>query len=219
MPGKTSANVIFGQPVGIDRDHPDFWPLYLGSFILGGNFSARLMQTVRDRDGLTYGIGSSLAGIDDHLDGSFTVMATFAPSVIDRGVASTVEQLKLWATKGITAQELEDKKQTVTGTYKVRLATCDGLASTILTNSQRGKPLSYIDEFPKIINSITCEFVARNIFVRSCSESNAPILCPPVEDVRRAMQRIDVEKLTVVKAGSIATPAAVDGTAADGAKL
>jgi zinc protease len=145
MPGKTSSNVSFGQAIGIDRNHPDFWPLYIGSFILGGNFSARLMQTVRDRDGLTYGINSSLAGVDDQLDGTFSVMATFAPAMIEKGVASTMEQLNLWTSQGVTEGELSQKKATIVGTYKVRLATCDGLAGAILTNILRKRPASYID--------------------------------------------------------------------------
>ncbi|KAI9002144.1 peptidase M16 domain-containing protein [Hyaloraphidium curvatum] len=184
MPGKTSCNVAFALPIGIDREDPDFWPLYLSSFVLGGNFSARLMQTVRDRDGLTYGINSSVAGTEDRADGVFQVMATFAPALIEKGVASTMEQLNLWAKDGITPAELEEKKKTVTGTYKVRLATCDGLASAILTNANRRKPTSYLDDFSSIVNAVT------------------------LADVQRAMKRIDVAKLTVVKAGSI-----------DGAKL
>ncbi|GIS56662.1 MAG: hypothetical protein CM1200mP1_06000 [Candidatus Neomarinimicrobiota bacterium] len=44
----------------------------LGIYILGGNFSARLMQTVRDEQGLTYGIGSSIGG------SNFGLMATGA---------------------------------------------------------------------------------------------------------------------------------------------
>ena len=40
---KTSVDVFIGQSVGIDRNHSDFLPLYVGVFILGGNFSARLV--------------------------------------------------------------------------------------------------------------------------------------------------------------------------------
>ena len=45
---KTSADMYLGQYIGIDREHTDYYPLMLGIYILGGNFSARLMQTVRD---------------------------------------------------------------------------------------------------------------------------------------------------------------------------
>lgn len=179
MPGKTSANVAFGQPIGISRDDPKFYPLYLASFILGGNFSARLMQTVRDRDGLTYGIGSSINGIDDGLDGTFMVMATFAPSMIERGIASTMEQLQLWASQGVTDEECAAKKQTVTGTYRVRLATCDGLAGAIVTNAQRGKPLSFLDGETLFVFRCPCKShknVGRVSFhnQRDCTGRNTP---------------------------------------------
>ena len=66
---KMSLDMYLGQAVGIDRDHEDYYALMMGIYILGGNFSARLMQTVRDEQGLTYGIGSSIAGTSFGGDG------------------------------------------------------------------------------------------------------------------------------------------------------
>jgi zinc protease len=41
---KTSADVMIGQSIGIDRLHEDFLPLFVGVYVLGGNFSARLVR-------------------------------------------------------------------------------------------------------------------------------------------------------------------------------
>ncbi len=41
---KMSLDMYIGQAVGIDRDHEDYYALMMGIYILGGNFSARLMQ-------------------------------------------------------------------------------------------------------------------------------------------------------------------------------
>ena len=90
---KTSCNVHFGCPVGIDRNHSDFLSLMVASYVLGGNFSARLMSTVRDKEGLTYGIYSFLGGVDWMLDGYFTVSGTFAPSLLEKGQQSTLHQV------------------------------------------------------------------------------------------------------------------------------
>src|SRR5689334_22138393 len=50
---KTSCDVLIGHPIGIDRNHEDYIPLFVAQYILGGNFSSRLMSTVRDEEGLT----------------------------------------------------------------------------------------------------------------------------------------------------------------------
>ncbi|MCH7733550.1 MAG: insulinase family protein, partial [Candidatus Marinimicrobia bacterium] len=54
----------------------------------------------------------------------------------------------------VTEEELAAKKTTITGTYQVTLATTGGLANRIMSIAERGKEMSYIDEFPQEIYSI-----------------------------------------------------------------
>ena len=177
---KTSADMVIGIPVGIDRDHPDYYALVLGNYILGGNFSARLMQTVRDQEGLTYGIGSRVRGVDSGNDGFWYVSGTFAPDLLNKGRASAMRQIKAWVNKGVSAEELENKKTTLTGSYKVGLATTSGLAGSILANAERGRDLSFLDAYPGIINGIS------------------------LKDVNAAIKKyITVNKLVVVAAGTV----------------
>ncbi len=154
---KTSADIYLGLPIGIDRNHEDYYPLMLGTYILGGNFSARLMQTVRDEQGLTYGIQSWVGGVDNGNDGYWTIWATFAPQMVARGYNASLEQLEKWITDGVTQAELDAKKTTITGSYKVGLATTRGLAAQILTNAERGRPNNYLDLYPELINALTLD--------------------------------------------------------------
>jgi len=156
---KSSCDVLVGQPVGIDRNHEDYIPLFVAQYVLGGNFSSRLMSTVRDEEGLTYGIYSYLGGAEFNNDGYFAVWATFAPSLLGTGSQSTKKQLVKWATDGVSRDELKDKITSITGSYKVRLATTGGLADSILANIERGKPLSYLDEYPKLVEKVSAEQV------------------------------------------------------------
>jgi len=154
---KTSADIYIGLPVGIDRNHKDFYPLMVGTYILGGNFSSRLMQTVRDEQGLTYHIQASIGGADNGNDGFWTILSTFAPELVQKGHDASIEQLEKWVGSGITKAELDSKKTTITGSYKVGLATTGGLSGQILTNAERGRPNSYLDEFPKLINALSVD--------------------------------------------------------------
>ncbi|MEE9573180.1 MAG: insulinase family protein, partial [Candidatus Neomarinimicrobiota bacterium] len=177
---KTSADIYIGLPIGIDRDHEDYYPLRVGTFIFGGNFSARLMQTVRDKQGLTYGIHSWVGGVDNGNDGYWAIWATFAPQLVDRGYDASIEQLEKWLESGVTQAELDAKKSTITGSYKVSLANTHGLAGQILTNADRGKPNSYLDKFPELINALT------------------------VDQINNAIQKyIDKDKIVFIVAGSL----------------
>ncbi|MCH8327222.1 MAG: insulinase family protein [Candidatus Marinimicrobia bacterium] len=159
MAEKTSVDLMLGMAVGIDREHEDYRPLMMASFILGGNFSARLMATVRDQAGLTYGIGSSLGGAADGKDGYWTIYATFAPHLLGEGRAATMVQLEKWLKSGATAEELAAKITTITGSYQVGLASTKGVAGALLDIMERGRPLSYLDEYPEEIRALTLEQV------------------------------------------------------------
>jgi zinc protease len=152
---KTSSDLYIGQSIGIDREHKDYYALMLGIYILGGNFSARLMQTVRDKQGLTYGIGSSISGVSFGADGYWSIWGTFSPDIIKKGIAATKEQIDLWFNKGVTQEELSAKKTTISGSYKVSMDSTGGLAAKILSNAEQGRELTYLDEYPKIIESIS----------------------------------------------------------------
>ncbi len=159
IPDKTSADMFIGQAIGIDRTHVDFYPLMLAMFILGGNFSARLMSTVRDQLGLTYGISSGLGGVDNGNDGYWFSWGTFAPKALTAGKKAIIDQLKKLVETGVSAQELNNKKTTLTGTFKVGLSTTAGLASQILRNAERDRTIEYLDQYPEIIRGIKLEEV------------------------------------------------------------
>jgi zinc protease len=158
MPDKTSVSVIMGQPTQLRYSDPDSLALRIATRIFGSGFTGRLMSNVRDKEGLTYGIGASVSN-DTFSDGDWNIGATFAPALLDKGVASTKRQLALWRDKGVTAEELARAKTRAAGTYKVGLATTSGLAGTILTVLNSGMPLEFVDEYPKRIDALTLDQV------------------------------------------------------------
>lgn len=158
MSDKPSVSVRLAMASGLRKTDDDYLDLMMGTYILGGNFAARLMQTVRDEEGLTYGIGSRMSD-DLYSDGLWRISATFAPQLLEKGLASTHRELKRWYEEGITEEELAAKKTTLIGSYKVRLATTGGLAGRILSFVQMGRPVSYLDQYPKDLQAIRLEDV------------------------------------------------------------
>jgi len=151
---KPSVTMILGQATGMKYSDSDTLALRMGTAILGRGFTGRLMGTVRDKEGLTYNIGASM-GEDSIVDGVWDISASFAPSLLTKGVASTRRELDKWWKDGVTDQELSTRKQGLIGTYFVGLATTGGLAETILINAQRGYDLAWLEGYPKAVKALT----------------------------------------------------------------
>ncbi len=157
MPDKNNVDVRLGHALRVRRQDDDYLPLYLANYILGGNFSARLMAKIRDEQGLTYGIGSGLTGISTEYDGHWEVDVTLSRDRLEEGVAATRAEVERFVAEGATETELADKKTTVAGGFKVGLATTGRQARTLLMNAERGFDVAYLDRFPDEVEAVTLE--------------------------------------------------------------
>ena len=154
LEGKPSVSILLGQTTGLRYRDPDTLALRVGTAVLGTGFTGRLMSTVRDKEGLTYGIGAGVSD-DTYNDGTFGISASFAPQLLDKGLASTRRELRKWWTDGIRAEELAERKQSLVGTYQVGLSTTGGLAGVLLSTAQRGLDLTWLDRYPDAIRALT----------------------------------------------------------------
>lgn len=150
---KPSVSVILGQATGLTYRDPDALALRVGTAILGHGFTGRLMGTVRDKEGLTYNIGAGVSE-DTVADGAWDISASFAPALLDKGIASTRRELQKWWSEGVTESELADRKQGLIGGYFVGLSTTGGMASTIVTTIQRGYDLKWLDGYPEAVKAL-----------------------------------------------------------------
>ena len=159
------AVAIFGHR-GIRQEDPDFFAAFLLNHILGGaGFESRLMQEVREKRGLTYGIGTSLAS----LDRAELVIGQVATA--NGRMAETVEVLRAeWARiaeQGVTAEELERAKTYITGAYPLRFDGNGRIASILVGMQLSGLPIDYIATRNDRINAVTLEEanrVARELY-------------------------------------------------------
>jgi zinc protease len=155
---KASVSVLLGQSLGLRYEDPDSLALRVATSILGRGFTSRLMSTVRDQEGLTYGIGARIAD-DTFVNGNWAIGAAFSPQLLEQGVVSTRRELDKWWQGGVTAAELEARKTDMVGSYQVSLATSGGMAGAMLQTLERGKPLTWLDDYPKAIQALTVDHV------------------------------------------------------------
>jgi zinc protease len=154
MDGKTSVSIIRGQPSGLRYNDPDYQALRLATAILGSGFTGRLMANVRDKEGLTYDVGANLQG-DMVNDGDWRIAGSFAPGLLDKGIASTQRQLKLWYDAGATPTEISARKSNLIGSFKTGLATTGGMAGALLSAVNRGYDVTWLDDFPTRVSALS----------------------------------------------------------------
>lgn len=159
IPDRPNLNVLLGQSVGLTTVDPDYLALWTGIFVLGGNFSSRLMSTVRDEKGLTYGIRSYLSGMSATREGAWITGVTLSADKLEEGIAATTDVITEFADEGITQQELAERKQTMIGSYEVELATTSGAAGRLLLHMNRGWEVERIDTHPEHVDAIQTDEV------------------------------------------------------------
>jgi zinc protease len=113
VPSKQNIDFSIGAPVPITLHHPDYIPLSFGLAVLGkwGGFTGRLMSTVREKEGLTYGIYAKTETFFIEEQGYWRIMSFFAPEKSLQGLTSTFREIKKLYKDGITEGELKLFKQ------------------------------------------------------------------------------------------------------------
>ena len=146
FPGPQSV-VLFGHG-GIRFDDPDYFAASLLNEIFGGGrFGARLMTEVREKRGLTYGIGTGLASYD-HSESLVGQLQASNDKVADSIEVIRAEWAKI-AKDGVTEDELATAKTYMTGSYPLRFDG-NGTIASILVGMQ---VMGLTTDYPKTCNA------------------------------------------------------------------
>ncbi len=156
----TPQSVALFSQKGIDRDDPDFFAAFVLNHILGGGgFESRLMQEVREKRGLTYGVYSYLAPKD-----LASVYLGSVSSSNDR-IAEAVEVIRdEWAraaSEGVTQKELDDAKTYLTGAYPLRFDGNGRIAGIMVGMQMQGLPIDYIATRNDKVNAVKLDEINR----------------------------------------------------------
>lgn len=151
--------VVFGQK-GIRRDDPDYFAAYILNQIIGGSgFSARLMDEVREKRGLTYGIASYLVGMDqaDIWQGSFAS----ANEKVAEAIGVVRSEWVRAASEGVTEAEVQDAKTYLTGSYPLRFSGNGKIANILAGMQLQGLPVDYVNTRNARVDAVTLADVNR----------------------------------------------------------
>ena len=156
VPFETPQSIArFGQ-AGIARDDPDFFAAYVVNQVFGDqSFGSRLMEEVREKRGLTYGIGTYIAN-RDHADLLVGHVATQNDRMAETIGVVRQEWAKL-AEEGITQEELDAAKTYLTGAYPLRFDGNAPIANILVGMQMEGLPPSYVNDRNGYVEAVTLE--------------------------------------------------------------
>nr|MBA2333402.1 insulinase family protein [Blastocatellia bacterium] len=110
-PDKANAFMVARLNVKLRDDHVDYPALVLGNYMLGGGFlNSRLATRIRQKEGLSYGVGSSFNASSLDETGTFFANAIYAPENADKLEAAFKDELAKMLKDGFTAEEIEAAK-------------------------------------------------------------------------------------------------------------
>ncbi len=110
-PDKANAMFIAGMPLLINDSDPEYPAMLLGNYMLGGGFlNSRLAVRIRQKEGLSYGVGSQFSASSTDKRGVFAAFAIYAPENRDKLEAAFKDELNKMLTEGFTAEEIEAAK-------------------------------------------------------------------------------------------------------------
>jgi zinc protease len=177
---KANAMFVAGMKFAMRDDDPDYPALYLANYILGGGFlNSRLATRIRQKEGVSYGVGSYLQADDNDKNATFGSYAIYNPENSERLEKAYKEEIEKMTTDGVSAAELKAAKSAVLQSRSVTRSQDGALAgkwTQYLTKD--GRSFVFDADFDKKIEALTPEVL--NAVVK---------------------KYVDYNKLTIVKAG------------------
>jgi zinc protease len=151
------TSLTFVYP-GVDLDDPEFFAAYLMNQIMGGGFSSRLYEEVREKRGLAYSVSSGLQA-RDHAN-SLVIATSTRPEKAQESLKIIREQVAKMVAEGPTEAELQTAKNYVIGSYAVNnLNSSSAVANTLVGLQDAKRSIDFFDERIDLINAVTADQV------------------------------------------------------------
>ena len=188
-PDKENAALLARLNVDINEDDADYPALSVVNYILGGGagFDSRLVQRIRVKDGLSYGVGSNLSAGRFDRAGSWSAGAIAAPQNIARVESDFTDEIVKLLKDGITPEELAKAKSGIAQHAAQERAQDQDLVGTLRSHIDSGRSFAWEKQFEAHVAALTPEAV-----------------------LAAARKYIDPARITIVKAGDFAKVSKAD---------
>jgi len=158
------------RDLGADNENDDYFLATVMNYVLGGSgFGSRLMEEIREKRGLTYGVYSSLQGYDA------TALLNVGTSTKNENVPEMLRLIKnefrSLRNRGISASELRTAKSYLIGSLPLSLTSTNKISNLLLSLQLDDLPVDYLSRREDAIAEMSLDTV--NDFVRTALDVDA----------------------------------------------
>jgi zinc protease len=165
----TQSHVLMGV-VGMSRNDPDYFPLFVGNYVLGGGgFDSRLMHEVRDKRGYAYSAYSYFMPMME--DGPFQLGLQTKLAQTDDALTVARSTLREFVAKGPSEDELTQAKSNLTGGFPLRFDSNKKILNYLAAIGFYRLPLDYLDTWVDHVNAVDVAAV-KQAFARRVDPDN-----------------------------------------------
>ena len=169
-PDKQMAMVACGVNVPMRDDDPSYPALHLSNYVLGASAKSRLLDRLRQKEGLSYGAGSFFQAASEDVDATFAGMAIAAPQNAQKAHDSLIEEFKRLVSEGIAGQELDEAKASYALQVKNTLANDSAVAGMLNEGLYLNRTMDYYRKLYAAIEKLTADEIkqalAKNVDVK-----------------------------------------------------
>ena len=151
-PGSTQAQFIIGN-LGMEGASLDYFPARVMNEVLGGNFSSRLVQNIREDKGYTYSIGSGFSF--PAATGTFRVSAAVRNDVIALTLEEVFKEIERIQTEPLSDEELNDARDGIIGRFALTLETYQDFVESVASYKIRGVEIERLSKWLGLINDVS----------------------------------------------------------------
>lgn len=156
VPFPSSQTVLYLGQLGITHHDPDYFPLMVGNYILGGgSLVSRLSQAVREKRGWTYGIYSQFSPMPGK--GPFMISFSTKTSHAKDALKVTQDLLSTFINEGPTPQELNAAKAYLSGSFPLSLASNRSIANMLIKIAFYHLPDDFLTSYIEHINAVSID--------------------------------------------------------------
>lgn len=171
------TTVMMGQ-VGINQQDPDYFPLMVGNYTLGGGLLvSRLIEVVREKNGLAYSVRS---GFIPHRDrGPFVISLQTRNNEVQRAIGLVDQTLQQFVQAGPTADELDSAKKYIIGNFPLSIASNADIAGQVLNIAFYQLPLNYLDTYRDKVSAVNIDAIKNAFHQRVQAQPFATVTVGP----------------------------------------
>ncbi len=170
----SQSHILIGQP-GMTRDDPDYFPLLVGNYVLGGGgFDSRLTKEVRQKRGLSYSVYSYFMPLADK--GPFQLGLQTRREATDEALKVVRDTLNRFLAEGPTEAELKQAQDNLVSGFPLRIDSNSKILSYLAMMDFYRLPPDWLETYPKKVAAVTREQVVKAMRARLKPETMVTVI-------------------------------------------